>query len=133
MTELKKPKRPVEPVDVRGEGEPEIRMAWSDGHESVHGARRLRGSCMCAGCVREGTGERVVGPDDVAEDVTARRFEHVGNYAIRIWWSDGHNTGLYPYRRLRELCECDACTGGPSAEGPTGDAAPDGGDAAPDG
>jgi DUF971 family protein len=26
----------------------------------------------------------------------------VGNYAIRIHWSDGHDTGLYNFKLLRE-------------------------------
>ena len=35
--------------------------------------------------------------------------EPVGNYAIRINWSDGHNTGIYSYDHLRHICTCDAC------------------------
>jgi len=31
------------------------------------------------------------------------RLEPVGNYAIRIHWSDGHNTGLYTYEYLRSI------------------------------
>jgi DUF971 family protein len=29
------------------------------------------------------------------------RIEPVGNYAIRIVWSDGHDTGLYTWQTLR--------------------------------
>jgi DUF971 family protein len=29
----------------------------------------------------------------------------VGNYALRIHWSDGHHQGLYTWRHLRDLCE----------------------------
>ena len=35
--------------------------------------------------------------------------EPVGNYAIRINWSDGHNTGIYSYDHLREICPCAEC------------------------
>ncbi len=40
---------------------------------------------------------------------TSRRYRSspVGRYAIRIDWSDGHTTGIYPFRRLRELCSCE--------------------------
>jgi DUF971 family protein len=31
------------------------------------------------------------------------KIEPVGRYAIQIDWSDGHSTGIYPFRRLREL------------------------------
>jgi DUF971 family protein len=29
----------------------------------------------------------------------------VGNYALKITWSDGHNSGLYTWPHLRRLCE----------------------------
>jgi DUF971 family protein len=34
--------------------------------------------------------------------------EPVGNYAIRIHWSDGHSTGLYSWEHLRNICPCPA-------------------------
>ena len=37
------------------------------------------------------------------DDVRPARIEPVGRYAIQIHWSDGHETGIYPFRRLREL------------------------------
>lgn len=35
--------------------------------------------------------------------LTAESAEFVGNYAIRIRFSDGHDTGLYSWQYLREL------------------------------
>jgi DUF971 family protein len=43
--------------------------------------------------------------------------EPVGNYAIRINWSDGHNTGIYSYDHLRRICPCEECRKPRSAEG----------------
>jgi DUF971 family protein len=37
--------------------------------------------------------------------LTAEGAELVGNYAIRIRFNDGHDTGLYAWRLLRELAE----------------------------
>ncbi|TDJ16141.1 MAG: DUF971 domain-containing protein, partial [Deltaproteobacteria bacterium] len=37
------------------------------------------------------------------EDVKPLRIESVGRYAIQIAWSDGHESGIYPFVRLREL------------------------------
>jgi DUF971 family protein len=37
--------------------------------------------------------------------------EGVGNYAIRIDWSDGHNSGIYSYEHLRSICQCKQCSG----------------------
>ncbi len=36
-------------------------------------------------------------------DVTATGASLVGNYAIRITFSDGHDTGLYSWEYLREI------------------------------
>ncbi len=35
--------------------------------------------------------------------------EAVGHYAIRIEWSDGHNTGIYSFDHLRKICACAEC------------------------
>lgn len=35
----------------------------------------------------------------------ADAIEPVGHYALRIRFSDGHDTGIYTWRYLRELCE----------------------------
>lgn len=35
--------------------------------------------------------------------LTAESAELVGNYAIRIRFSDGHDTGLYSWKYLREI------------------------------
>ncbi len=36
-------------------------------------------------------------------DVTIRAIEPVGNYAVRLDFSDGHNTGLYSWHYLYEI------------------------------
>ena len=36
-------------------------------------------------------------------DVMILEIQPVGNYAVRIAWTDGHSTGLYTWERLREL------------------------------
>jgi DUF971 family protein len=41
--------------------------------------------------------------------LTMLGVEPVGNYAIRIDWSDGHNTGIYSYDHLRHICQCAQC------------------------
>lgn len=37
------------------------------------------------------------------EDVTVTRIEPVGNYAVRLYFSDGHSTGLFSWQVLYEL------------------------------
>lgn len=37
-------------------------------------------------------------------DVGINKLEPVGNYAIKIFFNDGHSTGIYPWTYLYELC-----------------------------
>ena len=42
---------------------------------------------------------------------------------MSIAWSDGHETGIYSYGYLRDLCPCGVCTGAGTehrADGPPG-------------
>ena len=45
-------------------------------------------------------------PSEVPADVRPVRIEPVGRYALQITWTDGHDTGLFTFERLRELCPC---------------------------
>ena len=69
----------------------------------MYDVRALRLACGCASCIDEWTGEERLDPESVPEDVHPLRIEPVGRYAIQIEWSDGHSSGIYPFRRLREL------------------------------
>lgn len=39
------------------------------------------------------------------EDVNVTRIEPVGNYAVRLIFDDGHDSGIYSWATLRELGE----------------------------
>jgi DUF971 family protein len=41
----------------------------------------------------------------VPDDVHPVRIQPVGRYAIQIDWSDGHQSGIYPFERLRALMD----------------------------
>jgi len=91
------------PASIRQQGPRQLSITWRDGHESVYEVRNLRLACACASCVDEWTGAGRLEPASVPEDVHPLRIEPVGRYAIQIHWSDGHDTGIYPFARLREL------------------------------
>lgn len=80
-----------------------LAIRWQDGHESLYDVRELRLACGCAECVDEWSGASRLEPASVPEDVHPRAVESVGRYAIQIRWSDGHESGIYPFERLREL------------------------------
>lgn len=82
-----------------------LRIRWADGEVSEYEPRFLRLKCPCAGCVDEMTGRRMLTPAMVPEGVYPRAIHYVGRYALQFDWSDGHNTGLYPFELLRRLAE----------------------------
>ncbi len=87
-----------------------LRVGWSTEHESLYPYRQLRASCSCASCVHEWTGQKLIHPEQVPNDIHPSAIEAVGRYAISIHWSDGHNTGIYPFDYLKGLCPCTSCT-----------------------
>ena len=99
------------PREIGQRGARVLGIRWADGHESEYDVRALRLACGCAQCVDEWTGEGRLDEASVPADVAPLRIQPVGRYAIQIDWSDGHATGIYPFRRLRELCDCAPCRG----------------------
>jgi len=93
------------PVRVEAEDPKEVRISFSDGSILRYSHRFLRLECPCAQCVDEHTGERIVKPTDVPEDVRLTGADPVGRYALRLRFSDGHATGLYTYETLKRLGE----------------------------
>ena len=80
-----------------------IAVTWDDDKLSEIPARELRLACPCASCIDEWTGAKLLDPERVPRDIRPVAMEPVGNYAVQIRWSDGHETGLYPWRQLRSF------------------------------
>jgi ATP-binding protein involved in chromosome partitioning len=91
------------PTEIRQAGPRRLAISWADGAESLYDVRDLRLACGCAHCVDEWSGEGRLDPASVPDDVHPLQIERVGRYAIQVRWSDGHESGIYPFRRLREL------------------------------
>jgi ATP-binding protein involved in chromosome partitioning len=81
----------------------QLRIRWKDGGVSDYPPRYLRLCCPCAGCVEEMTGRPLLNPATVPMDVHPHSIEYVGEYALRFDFSDGHNTGIYPFDYLRDI------------------------------
>jgi DUF971 family protein len=85
-----------------------IQISWADGVTSDFPMEGLRRACPCVFCRggHENMGKRM-DPQDLLRASTRtwaiRGIKPVGNYALQIDWSDGHNTGLYRFEALREL------------------------------
>jgi DUF971 family protein len=108
------------PLEIKKTGPHDITVRWDDGHLSVYSIKHLRSECMCANCVSEVTGLRILDPRTVAEDLTVLSAEHVGRYGIRFRFSDTHDNGIYTWERLRALCPCDECKSQAAAVNRTG-------------
>ncbi|NUP10108.1 MAG: DUF971 domain-containing protein [Polyangiaceae bacterium] len=87
-----------------------MEIAWADGHQSKLPHEVLRGFCPCAHCQGHGGSIRY----QPGGDLDLREIEQVGNYALSFTWGDGHASGIYTFRYLRALCQCDACAPGSS-------------------
>lgn len=82
-----------------------MEIQWADGHKGVLPHEILRGYCPCAQCQGHGGTIKLV----PGGDLELREVEQVGNYALQFTWGDLHSTGIYTYRYLRSLCQCDEC------------------------
>lgn len=91
------------PTKIEQRGPRTLGVTWADGAESLIDVRELRLACACAQCVDEWTGAERLDPSAVPADVFPLKVSGVGRYAVQIEWSDGHASGIYPYRRLRAL------------------------------
>lgn len=89
------------PLEIIGLGKREVRFVWDDNTEDSYGARDLRIRCACANCQSEVTGERILDPSTVAEDLSVSDMHLVGNYGVGIHFSDGHTTGIYRFATLK--------------------------------
>tara|TARA_B100000575_G_scaffold294603_1_gene312029 strand:+ start:2699 stop:3025 length:327 start_codon:yes stop_codon:yes gene_type:complete len=86
-----------------------FQIIWSDGkiyHYPLFGLRR---NCPCVMCRGGHDKMQIFEPSAFNETasvpVTIHRAEQIGNHAIQIHWSDGHNSGMYRWSTLRYLYE----------------------------
>ncbi len=88
-----------------------LTIVWGDGSESFYPIKYLRRMSPSADArqLREEIAQNplTVLPSSAVsssdEALTATGAELVGNYAMRILFSDGHHTGIYSWEYLREI------------------------------
>jgi len=79
----------------------ELAVTFTDGVTGKLSAEFLRVVSPSAEVQGHSPSERKLVPGK--RNVTIRAIEPVGNYAVRLVFSDGHNTGLYSWHYLYEL------------------------------
>jgi DUF971 family protein len=95
----------VEPTEIRNDDDASLSIAWADGAVFTYYAPVLRRECPCARCVNEWTGEKMLDPAAIGEDLLIKDISLVGRYALCFKWSDDHDTGIYSFQYLRVLGE----------------------------
>ncbi len=93
-----------------------VDITWADGHSSHYEFAYLRDECPCALCndQRQKKGALVAPPASPLLPIFKPKPRAVsavpaGNYAIQIFFSDGHSSGIFSYEHLRMICPCPDC------------------------
>ena len=103
---IKPAEKPVSGTDVRVAPDgSRLELGWDDGARTSASAQGLRQQCPCAGCVDEWTNKRTLDATKVPADLRIKEVQPVGNYALAFVFSDGHTTGIYPWKLLREVTQ----------------------------
>jgi DUF971 family protein len=99
------------PIDITlHQTDETLAIVWSDGRTCVYPVSPLRVACPCVECRG---GHEKMGIHNVPKDIlktvppqpyAIEHLELVGNYALQIFWDDGHHNGLYTWDYLRHLC-----------------------------
>ena len=96
------------PTNIRSISEESVlELTWPDGTVARLPFYSLRCACPCAGCVDEMTGVRTLDLKSVPTNVRPTSIGFSGNYALKIDWSDNHNSGIYTWNRLMELSRAE--------------------------
>jgi DUF971 family protein len=104
------------PQEIKPAGDRAMAILWEDGVTTTLSFRDLRKKCPCATCrkMREELAEkpqqgryslRLISEDSPPEDPILVKVDWVGNYAIKLTWADGHDTGMYPFELLEEIAQ----------------------------
>ena len=102
------------PVRIDLKKDEKLEIEWQDGLRSTCSVLHLRSMCPCAIC-KEVRNERTIGekksrltilPGNYSKPIQVVSAELVGNYALRIEWSDQHGSGIYSFEYLRQITLC---------------------------
>lgn len=101
------------PTDINLKKTEALFITWDDGHTSVYPIDYLRTMCPCASCktFRENQARNrskkktslSVLPGNYIGELDATGASLIGNYAIKIEFSDGHDTGIFSFEYLRQI------------------------------
>ena len=97
------------PVRIDVKKDKGIEIQWSDGKVATYSLSLLRTACPCALCKEarekptQPKSRLTVLPGNYANPLQIAQAQLVGNYALKIEWSDSHDSGIYSFTYLRSL------------------------------
>jgi DUF971 family protein len=106
----------VSPKDIKRLSTSQLQITWSDARTDLIPSLSLRRNCPCAGCA-EARGDlnhsKPLSPakksllsivsNTVEEETRLDEVWGIGNYAVGCRWGDGHATGIYTFKKLRDI------------------------------
>ncbi|ABK44141.1 protein of unknown function DUF971 [Magnetococcus marinus MC-1] len=92
------------PTEIRQiSAEKVLEITWENGLKSRYSMEALRVFCPCAECRGHTPDQKKL--IDGKLDVTLKMIEPVGHYAVRLGFSDDHDSGIYDWEMLFDLDE----------------------------
>jgi ATP-binding protein involved in chromosome partitioning len=82
-------------------------LRWQDGYDQQIDMRDLRLACRCAACVDEMSRRPILDSTTVPLNIVPTRICSLGNYAIGVTFSDGHQSGIYTFIYLRGMVNAE--------------------------
>ncbi len=81
-----------------------VHVDWEDGVATEYGFEELRRACPCAHCSGEGEYRGTMTPTTAlsAKQTELVDVQPVGRYGMAPLWGDGHSTGIYTFKMLRQ-------------------------------
>jgi len=94
----------MSPLKIQVKDKKYLYILWDDKSESRILLSVLRKNCPCANCTADRHNQPAGYIPLLSEThLTLVKIEPIGSYAIRLYWKDGHDTGIYEYGFLKEL------------------------------
>lgn len=78
-----------------------LTLSWADGSQHAIAAELLRVESPSAEVQGHSPDQKTIVAGK--RDVTIRDVQEVGSYAVRLVFSDGHDTGIYTWSALKEF------------------------------
>ena len=83
-----------------------LALKWKGNKEAYLNYPTLRLACPCAFCSGEvdALGNKYGGTSpSPSEDISVIKYQLVGHYGVRLYFSDGHSDGIYTFDLLNKL------------------------------